>query len=174
MIIGKAIESDIPSICRIYDDIHTAEESGSIFVGWRRGIYPTDKTVLDSFCRGDLFVEKDENGVIVASAIINQIQVPDYSKGKWVCDAKDEEVMVLHTLAVSPSFFAHGYGKAFVNFYENYAAEHGCRYLRMDTNAGNSRARAMYKKLGYSETGIIPTVFNGIEGVSLVLLEKAL
>ena len=44
----------------------------------------------------------------------------------------------------------------------------------MDTNAGNSRARAMYKKLGYSEAGIIPTVFNGIEGVSLVLLEKAL
>ena len=75
--IKKAIESDIPSICRIYDDIHTAEESGSIFVGWRRGIYPTDKTVLDSFNRGDLFVEKDEDGVIVASVIINQIQVPD-------------------------------------------------------------------------------------------------
>lgn len=112
--------------------------------------------------------------MIVASAIINQIQVPDYSKGKWVYDAKDEEVMVLHTLAVSPSFSAHGYGKAFVDFYENYAAEHGCRYLRMDTNAGNSRARAMYKKLGYSEAGIIPTVFNGIEGVPLVLLEKRL
>lgn len=172
--IKKAIESDISSICRIYDDIHTAEESGLIFVGWRRGIYPTDKTVLDSFDRGDLFVEKDEDGVIVASAIINQIQVPDYSKGKWVYDAKDEEVMVLHTLAVSPSFSAHGYGKAFVDFYENYAAEHGCRYLRMDTNAGNSRARAMYKKLGYSEAGIIPTVFNGIEGVPLVLLEKRL
>lgn len=165
--IKKAIESDIPSICRIYDDIHTAEESGLIFVGWRRGIYPTDKTVLDSFNRGDLFVEKDENGVIVASAIINQIR-------KWAYDAKDEEVMVLHTLAVSPSFSAHGYGKAFVDFYENHAAEHGCRYLRMDTNAGNSRARAMYKKLGYSEAGIISTVFNGIEGVPLVLLEKAI
>ena len=70
MIFEKASASDIPSICRIYDDIHTAEESGSIFVGWRRGIYPTDKTVLDSFNRGDLFVEKDEDGVIVASAII--------------------------------------------------------------------------------------------------------
>lgn len=44
----------------------------------------------------------------------------------------------------------------------------------MDTNERNSRARAMYVKLGYKEIGIVPTVFNGIPGVGLVLLEKAL
>lgn len=32
----------------------------------------------------------------------------------------------------------------------------------------------MYVKLGYKEIGIVPTVFNGIPGVGLVLLEKAL
>ena len=42
----------------------------------------------------------------------------------------------------------------------------------MDTNERNKRARAMYSKLGYKEAGIVPTVFNGIEGVGLVLLEK--
>ena len=170
----KASELDIPSICHIYDDIHSAEETGLFFVGWKRGVYPTDKTVLDSFNRGDLFVEKDEEGFVVAAAIINKIQVPDYKKGKWTYDARDNEVMVLHTLAVSPSSSGHGYGKAFVYFYEEYAEKCGCRFLRMDTNAGNMRARAMYKKLGYNEVGIIPTVFNGIEGVPLVLLEKAL
>ena len=35
-------------------------------------------------------------------------------------------------------------------------------------------ARAMYKKHGYTEIGIVPTVFNGIEDVQLVLLEKYL
>jgi len=30
----------------------------------------------------------------------------------------------------------------------------------------------MYKKLGYKEIGIVPTVFNGIPGVNLVLMEK--
>jgi hypothetical protein len=44
----------------------------------------------------------------------------------------------------------------------------------MDTNARNTRARAMYKRLGYSEPDIVPCVFNGIEGVQLVLLEKML
>jgi len=32
----------------------------------------------------------------------------------------------------------------------------------------------MYKKLGYAEIGIVPTDFNGIPDVQLVLLEKKL
>ena len=38
----------------------------------------------------------------------------------------------------------------FVEFYEQYALSNGCPYLRIDTNERNARARAMYKKLGYS------------------------
>ena len=32
----------------------------------------------------------------------------------------------------------------------------------------------MYRKMGYTEIGIVPTTFNGIAGVDLVLLEKYL
>ena len=44
----------------------------------------------------------------------------------------------------------------------------------MDTNERNLAARALYHKLGYTEVDILPTVFNGISGVNLVLLEKYL
>ena len=44
----------------------------------------------------------------------------------------------------------------------------------MDTNERNTAARAMYKKHGYEEIGTVPTVFNGIPGVNLILLEKHL
>lgn len=50
----------------------------------------------------------------------------------------------------------------------------GCTELRMDTNEKNKTARAMYQKLGYEEIGILPTEFNGIPHVNLVLLEKSL
>ena len=82
--------------------------------------------------------------------------------------------MVLHALVISPEESGKGYGRAFVAFYEQYARESGCPYLRMDTNVKNARARAMYHKLGYDEIGVVPCVFNGIEGVQLVLLEKQL
>ena len=45
---------------------------------------------------------------------------------------------------------------------------------RTRKSARNAVARAMYKKHGYTEIGIVQTVFNGIEDVQLVLLEKYL
>ena len=42
------------------------------------------------------------------------------------------------------------------------------------SNARNAAARGLYKKLGYKGIGIVPTEFNGIPDVQLVLLEKHL
>ena len=173
MKIRKATSRDIDQIVEIYDRIHGEEEAGRVTIGWDRSIYPTRKTAEDSLGRNDLFV-MEEKGLIVAAAIINQVQVPEYRMAAWKYDAPEDEVMVLHTLAVDPSRKARGYGKAFVAFYEEYAREHNCCYLRLDTNFINSRARKMYAGLGYVEIGIVNCVFNGIEGVRLVCLEKNL
>lgn len=171
--IRKAEWKDIDAIEQIYNDIHTAEESSAQTIGWIRGVYPVRKTAEDALKRGDLFVQEDQ-GQIVGAGIINQTQVDVYALGEWEHDAKDAEVSVLHTLVISPKASGKGYGKAFIAFYENYAIEHGCMELRIDTNARNVTARAMYKKLGYKEIGIVPTAFNGIPDVQLVLLEKYL
>lgn len=171
--IRLAAEKDIKAIAQIYEDIHTDEEAGKLTIGWQRGIYPTEQTAVDSVAKGDMFVcERDDE--IVAAAKINKEQVDVYADGKWEYPASDEEVMVLHTLVVSPRAMTGGIGREFVKFYEEYALENGCPYLRMDTNARNERARGFYSKIGYKEIDIVPCVFNGIEGVNLVLLEKKL
>ena len=173
MTIRKATSADIPAAAAIYEAIHTEEEAGRATIGWVRGVYPTEATARAALARDDLFVLEHE-GKAAGSAIINQSQCDGYESADWQYPAQDHEVMVLHTLTISPEAAGLGLGRAFVAFYEQYAREQGCKYLRMDTNVKNARARAMYKKLGYREIGIIPTVFNGIEGVNLVLLEKAL
>lgn len=58
--------------------------------------------------------------------------------------------------------------------YEDYARNTECTELRIDTNEKNIVARKLYQKNGYREIGIVPTEFNGIPGVNLVLLEKYL
>ena len=116
----------------------------------------------------------EEEGRILAAAKINQKQEDSYAKGAWTRPAKDSEVMVLHTLVVDPGEAGRGIGTRFVAFYEDMAARSGCFALRMDTNARNAAARALYRKLGYAEVSIVPCVFNGIAGVNLVLLEKVL
>lgn len=169
--IRKAEEKDIDAVEKLYDEIHTAEEENKQKIGWIRGIYPVRATAEAALKRGDLFVLENE-GEICGSGIINNMQVDSYSKGNWQHKASDEQVCVLHTLVISPSSAGKGYGRKFLDFYEKYALEHGCPELRIDTNAKNAVARAMYKKLGYAEVGIVPTDFNGIPGINLVLLEK--
>ena len=110
----------------------------------------------------------------VRAKLKNGTEVTVYEKGEWQYPAADDEVMVLHTLIVSVRPGHRGSGKEFLKFYEEYAREHGCRYLRLDTNARNQTAREFYRKHEYREIGIVPTVFNGIPGVDLVLLEKKL
>lgn len=167
----KAVSADLNAIAAIYDAIHDREEAGISSTGWVRSIYPTRTTAQHSVEARDMFV-LEEDGCIVAAAKINQIQGEEYTRATWNYDVPSCKVMVLHTLVVSPAVAGQGYGTRFVSFYEDYAAQHNCPYLRLDTNARNSTARALYKKLGYTEVSIVPCVFNGIEGVELVCLEK--
>lgn len=171
MMIRKATIEDIDQIVKIYEHIHDEIELGKVDIGWIRGVYPTKQTALSAIENQDMFVEED-NGVIVAAAKINQEQVDDYTKASWQYDVDNDQVMVLHTLVVDPYIKSQGYGTQFVSFYEDYALQHGCHYLRMDTNAKNKKARSLYKKLGYQEISIVPCIFNGIPDVQLVCLEK--
>lgn len=169
----RACAEDIPAVAGIYEAIHAEEEAGRYTIGWKRGIYPTRATAELALGLGDLFVlEKD--GRVLASARINREQVDVYAQAAWRYPAPAEQVMVLHTLTVEPSAAGCGLGSRFVAFYEDYARSHGCPCLRMDTNAINTAARRLYRKLGYREADIVPCRFNGIENVQLVCLEKNL
>ena len=169
--IRKAVSSDIDAVAAVYEAIHRAEEEGRIRVGWIRDIYPVRATAEEAVKRGDLFV-LEEDGIIVGAAVINRIQVDVYYGAPWEYEAGEDQVCVLHTLVISPRYAGRGLGRAFVSFYEALAKAQGCTELRIDTNEKNLAARAMYRKLGYKERAIVPTVFNGIPDVNLVLLEK--
>ena len=171
--IRKATESDIPAVAEIYAHILANEDPAKPATGWLKGIYPVEATARAALGRDDLFV-CIEDGKVVASAIINRTQVDVYADCKWSLECEDDEVMVLHTLTVEPACAGRGIGRKFVAFYEDYAREHNCKALRMDTNAVNITARGLYSKLGYTEVGIVPCVFNGIPNVMLVCMEKLL
>ena len=169
--IRKAEKTDIKQIAAIYENIHNEESSGRLTTGWIKGVYPVDQTAADAVDRGDMYVCEDE-GDILASAIINHQQVDVYADGDFIYEAPDNEIMVIHPLTVEPKTAGRGIGSTFVEFYEKLAKQEKCTALRLDTNARNTGARALYNKLGYREAGIVPCVFNGIPDVNLVLFEK--
>lgn len=170
----KATLADLDRISEIYSRILDLEEAGKVTIGWVRDIYPTRETAQEAVEAEEMFVLENENTVL-AAARINQSQVPEYASAAWEHpDAPDDKVMVIHTLVVDPAFSGKGCGTAFIRFYEDYAAQNGCPYLRMDTNEKNATARRLYAHLGYKEAGIVHLTFNRIRGVNLVCLEKTL
>ena len=167
--------SDVKDAARIYESIERLELEGVFHTGWKSGIYPTLETALDAFNNDELYVFEDENGNVAASAIINRICPDAYDLVKWNTDAEPDELLVLHTLSVDPDYKGRGIGKEFVAFYENTARNMSCKTLRMDTSETNTPARALYKKLGFTEVGIVPCNFNnGLRKINLVMLEKIL
>lgn len=169
--IRKAVPGDIPAVAAIYERIHDREEAGAGTTGWKRGVYPTEATAREALAADALFVD-ERGGKIAAAARIDQTQVPEYALARWQHAAEARKIMVLHTLVVDPDAAGQGIGTGFVAFYERSARERGCPCLRMDTNAINAPARALYKRLGYREAGIVPCDFHGLGQIRLVCLEK--
>ena len=162
--IRKAVQSDMDGIGAMLSAVHDAEEAA---------IYPTRATAEAALARDDLFV-LEEDGTVLGMGVINQSQVDVYAGAPWRYPAPDEQVMVLHTLAIHPAARGRGRATAFVRYYEDYARAHGCPYLRIDTNERNAAARRLYHKLGFGEIAVVPCTFNGLEGIPLMLLEKRL
>lgn len=169
--IRNAAKEDIDSVDRIYEAAHGAEEEGRSSTGWVRNVYPVRQTAVHAWEQGELFVMED-GGQVVAAGILNQVQPPAYAECEWEYEASADEIMVLHTLVVDPGSKGRGYGSSFVRYYEEYALDQGCHFLRIDTQEKNAVARVLYNRLGYREAGIVPCVFNGIEGIRLVCMEK--
>ena len=171
--IRKATDADLDDVLRLYEEMHDAQEAGLICTNWKRGIYPSRATALSALERDDLFV-LEENGRIIGSAIINHAQLDIYAGASWKHTVPNEKVCVLHTMMISPAESGKGHARDFLTFYEQYALEHGCPELRIDTSEINTPARTMYRKHGYQEIGIATQELNGIPDVSLVMLEKYL
>ena len=169
--IRRAGYGDIPAVAAIYEAIHDREARGEVTIGWQRGVYPTADTAREAVKQGELYVLEDD-GRVVASGRINREQMPAYARVHWRYAAPDDRVLVLHTLNVDPAQQGRGHARAFLAFYEDLARRTGCVALRIDTNAKNAAARAMYARHGYLESGVIPCEFNGIPGVDLVCMEK--
>ena len=151
--IREARPVDLDAIEKIYDNIHAAEESGKAKIGWISGIYPVRATAEEAIRRRDMFVF-EENGQILAAAIINKTQVDVYKGANWSFEAGDDEVCVLHTLVVDPNCSGRGVGSRFVEFYEKIralAALHGAahRYQRHKLGGAPALRKARLPRGGH-------------------------
>lgn len=172
--IRPACSADLSAVAQIYEEILDQEDQRPVsYTNWQRGKYPTLDTARTALEAGTLFVG-EENGTIFAAVNLNGIQLPEYDRIPWQFEARSEQVMVIHTLVISPRFAGHGKAREMVAFCEEEGRRQGKTVMRLDTYEGNHPANAMYPKLGYRFAGHARFLFQGFLDEVLNCYEKQL
>ena len=172
--IRPACSADLSAVAQIYEEILDQEDQRPVsYTNWQRGKYPTLDTARTALEAGTLFVG-EENGTIFAAVNLNGIQLPEYDRIPWQFEARSDQVMVIHTLVISPRFSGHGKAREMVAFCEEEGRRQGKTVMRLDTYEGNHPANAMYPKLGYRFAGHARFLFQGFLDEVLNCYEKQL
>lgn len=114
-------------------------------------LYPSREILLSDIERQEMHVVCIED-TIAGLIVINNEQPPEYSAIPWKYSGS---ALVIHRLAIDPLHQGRGLATKLIKYAEEYAVIGKYDCIRLDTFTNNPTSNALYKKLGYIETGIV-------------------
>ena len=114
--------------------------------------YPDYNKVLDEIKSDSLFVAKI-NGVCVATITLNEQQEAAFENVNW--HNKTNKFLVIHRLAVFPSWQKKGIGRKLIEFAEELALKNNLKSIRLDISDSCKYLISLYETFGYNHTGDI-------------------
>lgn len=139
---------DVDELENLFNDLIDNLNANTNYPGWVKGIYPTRETAIHGIEQNNLFVLKVD-GKIAGTITLNHEPEAVYENAKWLIDAKDNEVIVIHTFAVHPDFKNQGIAYKLMEFAKEYSMEHKMKSIRLDVTIQNKPAISLYEKCGY-------------------------
>lgn len=133
---------------------------GALGIDQWQGGYPHREAVEGDVARGDSYVVVDEDGSIVATAMVGFGGERDYDRierGSWLTGGLSDDpcYAVVHRVAVSASCKGRGAASYLLACAEDLARGHGSASVRIDTHPGNMPMRSLLAKRGFRECGTI-------------------
>ena len=136
--------SDVNEILQIFTDVTKWLRSMGV-LQWDFTYPNTEIISQDIISNSCLVVQVDKE--IAAVVSLNQEQDPQYKKVNWM--GGEENIWVIHRLAVNGKFQNQGIATQFCNHLENLARAQGAKAIRLDAYCENPYSNRMYQKLGY-------------------------
>ncbi|MER0278870.1 GNAT family N-acetyltransferase [Clostridioides difficile] len=111
--------------------------------------YPSDKDFVSDIKKQDLYVDEID-GDVAGFICLNYEEPEEYVDLNW---SSNKKAMVIHRMAVNPSFRKKGIASKLVDFAEKLAEENSVSYLKSDTYSINSKMNAFLVKCGFIKIG---------------------
>ncbi len=171
--IKQARESDLERVCELFLQIDANPQCFEFPPLWKLGVYPTKEYLKDAIRKTELYIGTIGNELI-SSMILNQKTSDGYDKVSWPTDAENQDILVIHLLALCPNHIGKGYAQAMVRFAFEKAKEMKCKVIRLDILAKNTPSAKLYEKMGFHRIASIPLFYEDTGLTDFVLYEYQL
>lgn len=131
MNLQKATPDDFTAIIAFYDDVIEHTPCVTKYARWQKGKHPTADGIKAYIKEGSMYLYK-EGGLIAGAMAVTMYQGADYHAIEWSTQVADNEVAVIHILAVRPGKQGTGIGSRMVLEAIDLAKEKGMKAIRLD------------------------------------------
>ena len=152
MFLRKATNEDFPSVLAFYEDVIERTPGIGIHARWSKGKHPTPDGLRTFIGEGCMYLY-EEGDVIVGAMVVTPYQGEDYHAITWRQDVADDQVAVIHMLAVNPDRQGEGIGAEMVRSAIRMAQESEKKSVRLDALSSNRPAHRIYERLGFEYRG---------------------
>ena len=152
MVLQRASLEDYDSIIAFYDDVIERTPEIEKHARWQHVKHPTTDGIKSYVNEGCMYLYKEQDTIVGAMAL-TMYQGADYHAIGWSRQVQDDEVSVIHILAVSPDKQGTGIGSEMVREAINLARAKGMKSIRLDALATNTPAHKIYERLGFVYKG---------------------
>lgn len=152
MILQKATLADFDAVLSFYEDVTERTPEMATYARWQTGKHPTAGGIKEYIEEGSLYLYP-EGDAIVAAMAVTPYQGEDYHATAWARQLADDEVAVIHILAVSPDRQGKGIGTEMIREAVSLAKRSGMKAVRLDALATNTPAHSVYERLGFEYRG---------------------
>ena len=144
--------TDYESVLSFYDDVTERTPEIVRYARWQKGKHPTADGIKSYIQEGSLYLYKEQDAIVGAMAV-TMYQGEDYHARDWSRNVADDEVAVIHILAVSPDKQGTGIGSKMIREAIQLAHNNGMKAIRLDALATNAPAHKIYERLGFGYRG---------------------
>jgi len=152
MKLQQASITDYASVLSFYNDVTERTPEIERFARWQKGKHPTADGIKSYIQEGSLYLYREQD-VIVGAMAVTMYQGEDYHAIDWSGNVADDEVAVIHILAVSPDKQGAGIGSEMICEAIRLAESQGMKAIRLDALATNTPAHKIYERLGFEYRG---------------------
>lgn len=131
--------SDLPRILDFYQLVIRETSDMPRYGRWIYGQHPTEGMIEDYVRKGVMYCSEEGQDITVAVAVTSY-QTEDYHGIDWQAELTDDEVAVVHILAVNPHFQKCGYARKAMKEVIELAREKGLKAVRLDALECNAPA----------------------------------